>query len=42
MNKNIEIEIRGPLSKKEYSNLIKLLGSKGKKISEKNRVLIDY
>jgi len=42
MDKNIEIEIRGPLSKKEFNNLIKLFEDKGKKTSEKDRVLIDY
>ena len=42
MDKNIEIEIRGPLSKKEFDNLVKLFETKGKKMSEKDRVLIDY
>ncbi len=42
MDKNIEIEIRGPLSKEEYDNLIKLFENDGKKLSEKERVLIDY
>lgn len=42
MEKNIEIEIRGPLSKGEFDNLVKLFEVKGKKTSEKDRVLIDY
>jgi len=42
MNKNIEIEIRGPLSKKEFDNLVKFFKTKGKKTSDKNRILIDY
>lgn len=42
MDKNIEIEIRGPLSEKEFENLVKFFESNGKKKSEKNRVLIDY
>ena len=42
MDKNIEIEIRGPLSKEEFENLVKFFESNGKKKSEKDRVLIDY
>jgi len=42
MDKNIEIEIRGPLSKEEIDILVKLFEKEGKKTSEKNRVLIDY
>lgn len=42
MNKNIEIEIRGPLSKEKFEDLIKLFEIEGKKITEKNRILIDY
>lgn len=42
MDKNIEIEIRGPLSKKEFDSLVKFFEKKGKKKSEKDRVLIDY
>jgi len=42
MDKNIEIEIRGPLSKEKFEELIKLFNEKGKKKSEKDRVLIDY
>ncbi len=42
MDKNIEIEIRGPLSKEEFDNLVKFFEEKGKKTSEKDRVLIDY
>lgn len=42
MNKNIEIEIRGQLSKEKFEDLIKLFEVEGKKITEKDRVLIDY
>ena len=42
MDKNIEIEIRGPLSKEKFDALIDLFEIKGKKITEKDRVLIDY
>ena len=42
MDKNIEIEIRGPLSKGEFENLVNFFDSSGKKKSEKDRVLIDY
>ena len=42
MDKNIEIEIRGPLSKEEFDNLVKLFEVEGEKTSEKDRVLIDY
>jgi len=42
MNKNIEIGIRGQLSKEKFEELIKLFEVEGKKITEKDRVLIDY
>lgn len=42
MSKNIEIEIRGPLSKEKFGDLVNLFETKAKKITEKNRVLIDY
>ena len=42
MDKNIEIEIRGPLSKEEFDNLVKLFEDKGKKAMEKERIMIDY
>jgi len=42
MDKNIEIEIRGPLSKQKFDSLVKLFNTKGNKTSEKDRVLIDY
>jgi predicted adenylyl cyclase CyaB len=42
MDKNIEIEIRGPLSKEEFETLVKFFEEKGRKKSEKDRVLIDY
>lgn len=42
MNRNIEIEIRGKLSKEKLDDLIKLFETEGKKIADKDRVLIDY
>lgn len=42
MNKNIEVEIRGPLSKKEFEDLIGLFEAEGKKMTERDRILIDY
>jgi len=42
MDKNIEIEIRGPLSKEKFEDLVTFFESNGKKKSEKDRVLIDY
>lgn len=42
MKKNIEIEIRGPLSKDQFLKLSEFFEREGKKKSEKNRVLIDY
>lgn len=42
MDKNIEIEIRGPLSKEKFNNLVSFFDKEGKKLTEKNRVLIDY
>jgi predicted adenylyl cyclase CyaB len=42
MDKNIEIEIRGPLTKEKFEDLVRLFESEGKKIAEKNRILIDY
>lgn len=42
MNKNIEIEVRGPLSKEEFKNLVNFFEVEGKKTGEKDRVLIDY
>ena len=42
MDKNIEIEIRGPLSKEKFKELVKIFTEHGTKKSEKDRVLIDY
>lgn len=42
MDKKIEVEIRGPLSKEKFESLKSFFESKGKKITDKNRVLIDY
>jgi len=42
MDKNIEIEIRGPLSKEKFNNLVLFFDKKGKKLTEKERILIDY
>lgn len=42
MNKNIEIEMRGPLTKKKFDDLANLFEAQAKKIAEKERILIDY
>lgn len=42
MDKNIEIEVRGPLPPEKIENLIGFLEKYGKKIAEKDRILIDY
>lgn len=41
-SKNIEIEIRGPLTKRKYINLEKYLNKNGLFLRKKDRVLIDY
>lgn len=42
MDKNIEIEIRGPLSKEKFNNLVSFFDKEGRKLTEKDRILIDY
>ncbi len=42
MKKNIEVETRGPLSKKEFQALVRFFSKHGVKKAEKDRVLIDY
>lgn len=42
MDRDIEIEIRGPLTKKKFDGLVNLFDKTGKKVAEKERVLIDY
>lgn len=42
MEKNIEIEIRGPLSAEKYAELKSFFDLNAKKTGEKDRVLIDY
>ncbi len=42
MKKNIEIEIRGPLSKEKFENMALFFGKNGRKLIEKDRILIDY
>src|SRR3989338_9956404 len=42
MSKNIEIEIRGPLTKEKFNDLVCLFEAKAKKTAEKDSVLIDY
>ncbi len=42
MKKNIEVEIRGPLSEDKYFKLKDFFDSHAQKIGEKNRILIDY
>lgn len=42
MNKNIEVEISGPLTKEQNAELMDFFGKNGKKTNVKHRVLIDY
>lgn len=42
MNKNIEVEIRGPLSKEKFNDLVHLFEKDAKKVADKDRILIDY
>lgn len=42
MSKNIEIEIRGPLTKEKFDDLVRVFETRAKKTAEKDRVLIDY
>lgn len=42
MQKDIEIEIRGPLTAEKYTELKTFLDAHAKKTGEKDRVLIDY
>ena len=42
MKKDIEIELRGPLSKEEYDNIKSFLSKNSRTLSKKDRVLIDY
>ncbi len=41
-NKNIEVEVRGPLSHQQFEILAKKLEKDGEKVKDKDRVLIDY
>ena len=40
--KDIEVEVRGPLSEEKFNSLKEFFDIEGKKIAEKDRVLIDY
>ncbi|HOF50506.1 MAG TPA: CYTH domain-containing protein [Candidatus Colwellbacteria bacterium] len=42
MDKNIEIEIRGPLTKEKFDDLTTFFESQAKKTAVKDRILIDY
>jgi len=42
MDKNIEVEVRGPLSKEKFEDLVSFFKAKGEELTEKNRVSIDY
>lgn len=42
MEKNIEVELRGPLDEKAYNKFIEYLNKKGEFIDEQNRFLVDY
>jgi adenylate cyclase class IV len=41
-SKNIEVELRGPLSLAKFHSVKKFLAREGKLVAKKNRVLIDY
>jgi adenylate cyclase class IV len=41
-SKNIEVELRGPLNKKDYRNLLTILKSKGQLMKKQQRLLLDY
>jgi predicted adenylyl cyclase CyaB len=40
--KNIEVEVRGPISEEQYLALIERFNVEGKKLTEKRRTFIDY
>lgn len=40
--KNIEVEVRGPLTKEQRDQLVEIFEREGKREKTKNRVLIDY
>lgn len=42
VEKTVEVEVRGSLSKEKYEELIKLLSEKADSKKTKNRILIDY
>lgn len=42
MNKNVEVEVRGPLSASEYKTLVKFFDKEAEHRAVKNRILIDY
>ena len=42
MEKNIEVELRGPLNENSYKKLLDYLDKKGKLLSRQNRFFIDY
>ncbi len=42
MQKNIEVELRGPLTEETYKKLLSYLEAKGKFVKKENRFLIDY
>lgn len=42
MQKNIEVELRGPLTEESYKKLLTYLEAKGKLVKKENRFLIDY
>lgn len=42
MQKNIEIEVRGPLTGEQYAEMKRFFDKNAKKTNEKERVLVDY
>ncbi len=41
-DKNIEVELRGPLSEEGYDGLLELLKTKGRLVKNQHRLLLDY
>lgn len=41
-NRNIEVELRGPLDESSYKNLLKYLETNGKLVAKQSRFIVDY
>ena len=42
MTKEFEIELRGPMTKEQHTEIIKKLDNEGEFLEDKERILIDY